>query len=175
MSLETEPPVDGDACSKLHFCSEKHDLNPHFTLSEEQEESRSCVRQAETFFSFSFVNRLFSMRFFDATGWGWGVVGCACDQVDQSHSSISSHMPELCLGLTDSVDDVSYQQCKQKPCLCKRQNPFVSTIYCLHNTGFQFVTNCLFCTVYSVISYSIIYSCHGCVLHQLGLGEAVGH
>ncbi|KAI3370472.1 hypothetical protein L3Q82_025234 [Scortum barcoo] len=26
MSLEMELPVDGDACSKLHFCSEEHDL-----------------------------------------------------------------------------------------------------------------------------------------------------
>ncbi|TKS71100.1 Phosphatase and actin regulator 3 [Collichthys lucidus] len=40
MSLEMEPPVDGDACSELHFYSEEHDLNPHFALSEEQEESR---------------------------------------------------------------------------------------------------------------------------------------
>lgn len=26
-------------------------------------------------------------------------------------------------------------------CVLDKKNPFVSTIYCLHNTGFQFVTN----------------------------------
>ncbi len=115
MSLEMELPLDRDACSKLPFCSEEHDLKPHFTLSEEQEESRSSVRhrQAKTFFC---KQTLLNDVLFDATG---GT--CACDRVDHSHSSISCHIPELYLSLTDSVSDVSYRQCKQKPCLCERQ------------------------------------------------------
>lgn len=142
MSLEMELPVDGDACSKLHFCSEEHDLNPHFTLSEEQEESRSCIRhrQAETLFC---KQTLLNDVLFDATGGN-----CACDRVDQSHSSISSHIPELCLSLTDSVDDAFHINSVNRNLVCvKDKNPFVSTIYCLHNTGFQFVTNFV-CLVY---------------------------
>lgn len=46
----------------------------------------------------------------------------------------------------------------RNPVCVKDKNPFVSTIYCLHNTGFQFVTNCLFCTVYNVTSYFQSYS-----------------
>lgn len=39
---------------------------------------------------------------FDAGG---VVGGWACDQVDQSRSSFSSYIPNLCLSLTDSVND----------------------------------------------------------------------
>lgn len=111
--------MDGDACSKHHFCSEEHLHNPHFILSEEREGSRSCIhhRQAET----SFCKQTFLKDvLFDATRGK-----CACDRVDQSHSSISSHIPELCLSLTDSVDDKfhidSVNVLKLKPCLCTRQ------------------------------------------------------
>lgn len=169
MSLETEPPVDGDACSKLHFCSEKHDLNPHFTLSEEQEESRSCVRQAETFFLFLFVNRLFSMRYFDATGVG-GVV-----HVTEltSPTPVSVVTCPSCVWVSLIQLTVFHiNSVKRNPVCVKDKNPFVSTIYCLHNTGFQFVTNCLFRTVYSLTSYiqSFPILCHGYVLHWSGLG-----
>lgn len=45
----------------------------------------------------------------------------ACDRVNQSHSSISSHTPVL--GLTDSVEFHidSINVLKQEPCLCTRQ------------------------------------------------------
>lgn len=70
---------------------------------------------------------------------------CACDRVAQSDSSVSRHIPKLCLSLTDSVDNVSYMKCTRKPASVsvKDRNPFVSTIYCLHNTGFGFVTDWL--------------------------------
>lgn len=145
MSLEMELPVDGDACSELHFYSEEHDLNPHFALSEEQEESRSCNRhrQAETFFC---KQTLLNDVLFDATGGK-----CACDRVDQSHSSISSHIPKLCLSLTDSVDDVSYQQCKKKPCLCKRQKSLCKHYLLSAQYRFSICNKPLVCLVYSVI------------------------
>merc|ERR1711962_144900 len=123
MSLEMELRVDRDACSKLHFCSEEHLLHPHATLSEEQEESRSyiCHRQAKTFsFSFFCKQTLLKDVLFDATGGKR-----ACDRVNQSHSSISSHTPVLCLSRTDSVDDAFHidgvNVLEQKPCLCTRQ------------------------------------------------------
>lgn len=43
----------------------------------------------------------------------------------------------------------------------KDKNPFVSTIYCLQNTGFQFVTNCLFVL------------CAACSNHTLTLQKCV--
>lgn len=63
---------------------------------------------------------------------------CACERVAQSDSSISGHIPKLCLSLTDSDDNVSYMTCTRKPVSvsAENRNPFVSTIYCLHNTGF---------------------------------------
>ena len=139
--------LDGDACCKLHSCSEEHDLNPHFTLSEEQEESRSCVRhrQAETSF---FKQTLLNDVLFDAT---WGK--CACDRVDQSHSSISSHIPELCLSLTDSVDGISYQQCKQKPCLWKRQKSLCKHYLLSAKYRFSICNKlrvCLVCSVFKL-------------------------
>lgn len=66
----------------------------------------------------------------------------ACVRVKQSHFSISRHIPAVRTQLVFHIDSVHVL--KQKP-LCIRQTPFVSTIYCLHNTGFQFVTNCVCC------------------------------
>lgn len=67
-------------------------------------QSRSCVRhrQQETFLMYTdfFLKMTFCLM---SRG-----RNCACDQVDQSHSSISSHIPELCLSLSDPADNVSY-------------------------------------------------------------------
>lgn len=151
MSLETEPPVDGDACSKLHFCSEKHDRNPHFTLSEEQEASRSCVRQAETFFSFSFCKQtLFNVVFLMPRGWGLGG-GRARDAGVVHVTELTSPTPVSVVTCPSCVWVSLIQltmfhinSVSRNPVCVKDKNPFVSTIYCLHNTGFQFVTNDLF-------------------------------
>lgn len=72
----------------------------------------------------------------------------ACDRVDQSHSSISSHIPELCLSLTDSVDDVSYQQCKQKPCLCIRQKSLCKHYLLSAQYRFSICNKLFACLVY---------------------------
>lgn len=45
---------------------------------------------------------------------------CACDRVAQSDSSISGHIPKLCLSLTDSVDNVSYKVYTET-CVCQRK------------------------------------------------------
>lgn len=145
MSLEMELLEDEDACRELHYCSEEHDLKPHFTLSEGQGGAGSsiCHRQTKTSFS---KRTLLKDFLFDATEGKR-----ACDRVDQSHSSISRHIPKLCL--TDSVDDAFHINCVNTNLVCvKDRDPFVSTIYCLHNTTFQFVAN-LVCLLYGVISH----------------------
>lgn len=114
--------MDGDACGKLRSRSEEHLLHPHFTFSEEQEETRSCIRhkRAETFCTktFSFLKSVL----FDATGGKR-----ACDRlVAHSHSSFCSHTPSA-----DEFHIEPVNVLKQKPCLCSGQQKSLCKHYLL--------------------------------------------
>lgn len=111
--------ADEDARSKLHFCSEEL----HFTSSEEWEESRIRHSQAETFFC---KQTLLKDVLFDAAR-GEN----ACDRVDQSQSSISSHIPELCLSLTDSVDDAFHINSVNRNLVCVKDKRILCKHYLL--------------------------------------------
>lgn len=120
---------------------------PHYTLSEEQEESRSCIRHRRARDFFFCKQTLLKDVLFDATG---GDNVHVTELTSPTPVSVVTS-PELCLSLTDSVDDAFHINSVNRNLVCvKDKNPFVSTIYCLHNTGFQFVTNSV-CRVYGVI------------------------
>lgn len=128
---------NGAAGTRGFLLGRKNLLNPSSMLSEERGVRH---RQAETSFC-----KLLKDVLFDATQRG----GCACDRVDsQSRSSFSSHTREMCVSPTDSDRDAFHINGVNRNLVCvKDKIPFVSTIYCLHNTGFQFLTNSPSCVV----------------------------
>lgn len=106
MSLEAELPVDGDACRKLllTLTLPRHGSRKNRGRVFSTDEQRLL-----------FVNFLGGKTSFLMPQRGKR----ACDRVvDQSHSSFCSHTPELCLSLTDSVDEFrtnTVNVLKQKP------------------------------------------------------------
>lgn len=128
--------VDMDACSQLNACSEEHDLGKKL----------GHLFAINIFLYWFFLYGVL----FDATGescmWPCQTPG----SVVTSLSCVWASLIQLIMFHIRSVRGTLWLSA------WRTGIPFVSTIYCLHNTGFWFVTDWLLCIGYTCFCMSTL-------------------
>lgn len=129
--------VDMDACSQLHVCSEQHDLG---------KKTRSPICHKHFYILIFFLYGIL----FDATGESCMWPSQTPGSVVTSPSCVWASLIQLIMFHIRSVRGNLWLSA------WRTGIPFVSTIYCLHNTGFWFVTDWLLCIGYTCFCMSTL-------------------